>query len=157
MKLAYDYRAEIVDFDVLLFSIFYHDIIYNSKRSDNELKSAQLADDRLAKLGVSNDQIRKCHRQILATKEHNNETESDTNFLVDFDLAILGDGPKIYLEYTKKIRKEYAIYPDFMYNKGRRKVLRHFLEMDGIFKTREFKAIFEQQARKNIRTELGEE
>ena len=102
MKLAHDYRAEIVDFDVILFSIFYHDIIYNSKRSDNELKSAQLADDRLAKLGVSNDQIRKCHRQILATKEHNNETESDTNFLVDFDLAILGDGPKIYWNTPRK-------------------------------------------------------
>ena len=44
-----------------------------------------------------------------------------------------------------------------MYNKGRRKVLRHFWKMDEIFKTREFKAIFEEQARKNIRTELGEE
>ncbi|GAA3582111.1 hypothetical protein GCM10022395_33110 [Snuella lapsa] len=157
MKLAFEYKSELVDIDTLLFSVFYHDIVYNSKRSDNELKSAEIAKVRLKRLGLPSDRITKCHEQILATKEHGNDTESDTNFLVDFDLAILGDEHENYLDYTKKIRKEYSVYPDFFYNKGRKKVLRHFLEMDRIFKTNEFKMNFEEQARKNIRTELGEE
>ena len=157
IRLAFEYQSKIADFDTLLFSIFYHDIIYNSKRSDNELKSAEMSSDRLKRLGFTKDRVNICYEQILATKEHLNNTESDTNFLVDFDLAILGDEPQKYLDYTKKIRSEYSVYPDFLYNKGRRKALRHFLEMDRIFKTNEFKKNFEQQARINIRTELGKE
>lgn len=156
IKLAHNYKSEIVDFDTLLFSIFYHDIVYNTQRSDNELESAQLAGNRLERLGLISDQVVKCHEQIMATKEHNNDTNADINSLVDFDLAILGDEPERYLEYTKKIRKEYSIYSDFMYTKGRRKVLRHFLEMESIFKTEEFKVNFEQRARKNLKVELGE-
>lgn len=156
MKLAYNYRTEIVDFDILLFSIFYHDLVYNSKRSDNELKSAQLARERLGKIGVANDRIEKCYQQILATKEHTMESDSDTNFMVDFDLAILADKPEKYSDYTEKIRKEYSMYPDFIYNKGRRKVLRHFLNLNEIFKTKEFKSNFEERARKNITNELEE-
>ena len=155
-RLAFKYKSEITDFNTLLFSIFYHDIIYNPKRSDNELKSAQLASDRLNRLGLTNDQINKCYEQISATKEHINGAKIDTNFLVDFDLAILEDEPEKYIEYTKRIRKEYAIYPDLMYNKGRRKVLRRFLKMDRIFKTNEFKENLEERARENLRTELGE-
>lgn len=156
LRLAFEYKSEITDFNTLLFSIFYHDIIYNAKRSDNELKSAQLASERLNRLGLTNDQINKCHEQILATKEHVNGAEIDTNFLVDFDLAILGDEPEKYIEYTKRIRMEYDVYPDFIYNKGRRKVLRHFLEMDRIFKTNEFEANFAERAQENLRIELGE-
>ncbi|MBB6461860.1 HD domain-containing protein [Flammeovirga kamogawensis] len=154
IELAFEYKSKIVDFDTLLFSIFYHDIIYNSKRSDNELESAKIASNRLKRLGFLNDRVDKCYEQILATKNHQYNTESDTNFLLDFDLAILGDEPQKYLDYTKKIRKEYSIYPDFLYNMGRKKVLKHFLEMDKIFKTSEFKTNFEQQARKNLITEL---
>lgn len=156
LRFAFEYKSEITDFNTLLFSIFYHDIIYNAKRSDNELKSAQLASDRLNRLGLKSDQINTCYEQILATKEHADGVEIDTQFLLDFDLAILGDEPEKYVEYTKKIRKEYAIYPDFMYNRGRRKVLRHFLGMDSIFKTNEFKINFEERARENLRIELGE-
>jgi len=154
INLAFRYKSEISDFDTLLFTIFYHDIVYNVKRSDNELKSAELAINRLNQLGLSEKQGNRCREQILATKEHTDGTDTDTNFLVDFDLAILGDSPEKYIEYTKRIRKEYAIYPDFMYKKGRKKVLMHFLEMDNIFKTNEFKTKFEARARRNLGNEL---
>ena len=154
IRLAFVYKSEISDFNVLLFSIFYHDIVYNVKRSDNELKSAEIASDRLKRLGLTDTQIRQCHQQIMATKEHDHAEGMDTNFLVDFDLAILGENTEKYSEYTRRVRKEYAIYPDFLYKKGRKKVLRHFLEMDKIFKTKLFIESFEAQARKNIQREL---
>jgi predicted metal-dependent HD superfamily phosphohydrolase len=142
------------DPDTVLFSIFYHDIIYQTTQGDNEEKSAALATDRLALLNVSTEKISKCRKQIMATRDHPWSDESDTNYLVDFDLAILGENAALYNDYTKKIRKEYSVYPDAVYHAGRQKILQHFLDMEKIFKTEAFQARYEQQARKNIMMEL---
>ncbi len=151
---AVRYKHKIKDFDSILFSIFYHDIFHNIKRQDNEKKSAEIATDRLNKLGVPSDKILVCKDQIMATKEHKRNASQDTNFLLDFDLAILGDSPEIYKAYIMKIRKEYAMYPDFLYKMGRKKVIQHFLNMPSIFKTEEFLNNYEQQATENLKAEL---
>lgn len=153
---ATQHRDQLTDPDTILFSIFYHDLIYHTGRQDNEQKSADIAGDRLTKLGVPTAKIVACQHQIVATKEHNNTHDTDTNYLVDFDLAILGDTPENYKTYTQKIRDEYSVYPNFLYRRGRRKVLRHFLNMDRIFKTKEFFDGYEQQARENMEIELKE-
>ena len=38
-----EYKNQILDWDTMLFSIFYHDIVYNVLRTDNEEKSAAIA------------------------------------------------------------------------------------------------------------------
>ncbi|HET7178254.1 MAG TPA: hypothetical protein VFI14_00955 [Chryseosolibacter sp.] len=53
------------------------------------------------------------------------------------------------------MRREYSMYPDFLYRPGRRKVLQYFLDMERIFKTEEFASKFEKQARGNLERELG--
>ncbi|MEQ8926998.1 MAG: hypothetical protein RLO81_14350 [Fulvivirga sp.] len=147
-------KQHLTDFDIIMFSIFYHDIIYNISRKDNEEKSADFAVGQLNRLGVSIERIANCKRQILATKEHATDKDEDTNYLIDFDLAILGDTPEKYQKYTDNIRKEYSIFPNFLYKRGRRKVIGHFLSSDRIFKTAMFYQHYEQQARKNLAMEL---
>lgn len=141
------------DWETVQFSIFYHDIIYNASRNDNEEKSAILAIERLKEIGISEDQILKCNHQILMTKSHE-ISDNDTNYFTDADLSILGKNGEAYEEYYKQIRKEYRIYPDFMYNRGRKKALQHFLQMDRIFKTDYFFEKHETQARLNLKNEL---
>jgi len=148
-------KEETSDYDVMLFSVFYHDIIYKATSKDNEEKSAEVAKTRLDKLNISNERITKIYNQILATKSHKRSDDSDTNFLVDADLAILGKDWKVYDNYIQQIRKEYSIYPDFLYNPGRKKVLTHFLEFDEIFKTNHFKEKYEKMARENIQREIS--
>ncbi|MDW8550260.1 hypothetical protein NG800_015130 [Epilithonimonas ginsengisoli] len=147
-------KDEISDYDIMLFSVFYHDIIYKATSKDNEEKSAEVAKTRLDKLNISNERITKIYNQILATKSHKRSDDSDTNFLLDADLAILGKDWKVYDNYIQQIRKEYSIYPDFLYNPGRKKVLTHFLEFDEIFKTDHFKEKYEKMARENIQREI---
>ena len=53
-----------------------------------------------------------------------------------------------------QIRKEYSIYPDFLYNPGRKKALEHFLEHKFIFQTEEFRTQYETKARENIKREI---
>ncbi len=50
----------------------------------------------------------------------------DINYLLDADLSVLGKDRETYLVYTQMIRKEYSIYPDFLYKPGRKKFLNIF-------------------------------
>lgn len=146
-------KEKLEDWETVQFAIFYHDIIYNASRNDNEDKSAILAIERLKEIGIPEDQILKCNHQILMTKSHE-ISDNDTNHFTDADLSILGKSWEVYEEYYQQIRKEYRIYPDFIYNGGRKKALRHFLEMDRIFKTDYFFEKYEIQARQNLQKEL---
>lgn len=147
-------RNQIEKFDNISFSIFYHDIIYDATSKLNEEKSADAAKERLESLDVNNDDIQKVYKQILSTKSHQKSEDEDANFLLDADLSILGKNSETYSEYTKQIRKEYSIYPDFLYKSGRKKVLQHFLELESIYKTGFFRNKYETQARQNIEFEL---
>lgn len=147
-------RSDIVDWEVLMWSIFYHDIIYNPSKSDNEEKSAVKMREIASKFGVEKRIIEQSYCQILATKKHEITDDNDTALFTDADLAILGSDWNDYAAYAKNIRKEYSIYPDFMYNMGRKKVLKHFLAMENIFKTPIFRTKLEQRARINLEKEL---
>lgn len=154
LRLAEENRDELEDSAVVLFSIFYHDIVYNVKRRNNEEKSAEFAAEKLALLGLEPKRIERCREQILATKHHTFSDDSDTSYLIDFDLAILGDTFEKYSVYTQNVRKEYSIYPDFLYIKGRKKVVRSFLDSERIFRTKRFFELREKKARDNLRKEL---
>ena len=147
-------KKMISDWTTIVFSIAYHDIIYNPLKNDNEEKSAELAMARLAILNLPIAQINKCKEQILATKSHRLSDNRDTNYFTDADLAILGAGPNSYKTYAEAIRKEYKFYPDLVYNPGRRKVLKHFLNMNSVYKTDHFRHKYEAKARENMEGEL---
>jgi predicted metal-dependent HD superfamily phosphohydrolase len=147
-------KSEIQHWDSVLFTLFYHDVIYDVLKSDNEEKSAELAEKRMRQLTVDQDCIARCKAQILATKTHVHAAYSDTNYFTDADLSILGQPWEIYAEYAQNVRREYSIYPDLVYNPGRKKVLQHFLAMDKIFKTDYFLCKFESSARANLRKEF---
>ncbi|MBX2827193.1 MAG: hypothetical protein KTR22_03485 [Flavobacteriaceae bacterium] len=137
--------------DALLFAIFYHDAIYNVKRQDNELKSADLMEKHLGE--TSFEGIAFCRQLIEGTKLHESSND-DMDIMMDLDLAILGQKAELYDTYCRNIRKEYGMYPGFMYRKGRKKVLKHFLEKDRIFRTDHFIENYEQRARENLNREL---
>lgn len=144
----------IADWDTIIFSLVYHDIIYKATAKDNEDKSADIAVTRLNEINYPKEKILLCRQQILATKSHEISGNNDTNLFTDSDLAILGSNWESYMLYFKQVRKEYTVYPDFLYNPGRKKVLQHFLAMDIIFKTAVFKSKFEATARLNIEKEI---
>jgi predicted metal-dependent HD superfamily phosphohydrolase len=150
------YSEFISDIKTLQLSIFYHDIVYSIKSDKNELRSALTALKSLEKLKYPNQQTEKCKQFILATKQHvNNLNDSDLDFLLDFDLAVLGDSWDGYYEYTQQIRQEYRIYPDIVYKQGRKKVLTYFLNLENIYKTDLFRANYEKVARQNLFRELS--
>ena len=147
-------KDKIENFTNISFSVFYHDIIYDASSKSNEEESAEFAKIRLEKLNVNTASVEKIFEQIIATKTHQKSDDNDTNYLLDADLSILGKDLETYINYTKKIRKEYSIYPDLLYRPGRKKVLQYFLELKNIFKTEDFREKYEVRARKNIQFEI---
>lgn len=149
-------RENILDCDAVLFALFYHDVIYNTLNGDNEEQSAGLAVKRMTTLGVPEERVMKCRAHILATKKHEVSPDNDTNLFTDADLSILGKEWEVYAEYCRNVRLEYSIYPDLVYKPGRKNVLKHFLQMERIFKTEHFFNLYEKPARSNIKSELEE-
>jgi predicted metal-dependent HD superfamily phosphohydrolase len=106
-------QNEIDDWQTMVFSIAYHDIIYDPLKQDNEEKSAELAFERLTGLNLPETQKAKCRDQILATKSHSIAANKDTNYFTDADLCILGSDPMTYKAYSIAIRNEYSVYPRY--------------------------------------------
>lgn len=157
LKLSETHRNLLESPKTVDFAIWYHDAIYNATKSNNEEKSAQLATKNIAALGVDESVIENCYKLIIATKSHQLSEDLnsfDAQFLLDIDLSILAAERNKYLEYTRQIRKEYKIYPDLVYKPGRKKVLKHFLEMEHIYKTELFRNQWENKAKENLKHEL---
>ena len=149
-----DAKCMINEWDSVIFSAFYHDMIYNITAKDNEEKSAILARLRLNKISFPKEKTERCVKMILATKSHDFSPDNDINLFVDADIVILGKSPDNYTIYKNQISQEYSCYPDSEYNEGRRKVLNHFLPQATIYKTLFFQEKYEQQARQNLLYEL---
>ena len=147
-------KSEIQNWESILFSLYYHDLVYNPLKSDNEEKSAERAENGMKQISVPNQTITLVKQHILATKSYLESTNCDTNYFTDADLSVLGQSWEDYSQYYKNVRNEYAIYPDFVYNPGRKKVLNHFLSMDRIFKTDWFYQRLELQAKQNLKKEM---
>ncbi|GAA4275272.1 hypothetical protein U6A24_18050 [Aquimarina gracilis] len=147
-------KDRIMDWDMLLFAIFYHDYKYNILKQNNEELSAKKAVIVLNTLGIDQDRINLCEEHILATKGHSISENQDVNYFTDADLAILGSEWNAYKTYFTKVRKEYNYYPGLIYNRGRIKVLKQFLDMPRIFKTDHFFIDLEGRAKINIEREI---
>lgn len=155
LKQLLEVKDKIESWETVLFTLYYHDIIYNSLKSDNEEQSAKLAENRMKQINVPIQIIENCKNHILATKNHFDNSNSDTNYFTDVDLSVLGQDLETYKTYFQNVRKEYAIYPNLIYNPGRKKVLKHFLEMKRIYKTQFFFNKLEQRAKENLLTEFN--
>ncbi|MBJ7429202.1 MAG: hypothetical protein JHD28_09630, partial [Bacteroidia bacterium] len=105
-------KGLLVDWDMVQFSVFYHDIYYNTNKNDNELNSALLAKSNMQKMTIDDSKIDAVFNQILATQSHQNTNDTDTNYLTDADLSILGESWENYQVYAEQIRAEYKQYAD---------------------------------------------
>jgi predicted metal-dependent HD superfamily phosphohydrolase len=147
-------RSFINSWGEVMFALYYHDIVYNVLRNDNEKQSAILAAQKMQQMGMPAMMTDRVRELILATKSHTSSHNTDVNYFTDADLSILGKDRETYMGYTQHVRREYGIYPALLYRPGRKKVLQHFLQMKRIYKTDWFYEKYESSARANMQAEL---
>ena len=156
LALAGEYRGDLADPEAVEAAIWFHDAIYDSRRSDNEARSAALAAEKLARPAPSPERLARIVAMIEATATHalpdlgDEAATRDAAFLLDMDLSILGAPQGAFDSYEAAVRREYAWVDDKAWRSGRAAVLKKFLARPNIFHTEAFRQRFEAQARKNI-------
>ncbi|MDF1754233.1 MAG: hypothetical protein P1U89_15720 [Verrucomicrobiales bacterium] len=135
-------------------AIWFHDVIYEIDRSDNEAISGDFAVAWLEQLGESAGMCEAVDRLINATDHRSASEAMDEQIIVDIDLSILGSEPARYHRYCQQIRAEYSEIPDEVYRDGRARVLRSFLQRPVIYRS-EFYQGLEEPARENLVAELS--
>jgi predicted metal-dependent HD superfamily phosphohydrolase len=138
------------DREILGHAIWWHDVIYDATRSDNEELSAQQAEQ-----NVAPELREEVGRLIRLTKSHRVEPGDRLGaVMISIDLGILGAEPSVYDAYAAAIRKEYAHVAEEAYRKGRAAVLERFAARPVIYPDAGFAAKLERAARANIEREL---
>jgi predicted metal-dependent HD superfamily phosphohydrolase len=135
-------------------ALWFHDAIYEVKRSDNEERSAQWARAGALAAGVPADAAERVFALIMCTRHAAAPAGIDAEVLIDIDLSILGASADRFDEYERQIREEYAWVPGFVFRRKRAEVLGEFLARSSIFCTPAFIERCEQSARANIQRSL---
>ncbi|WP_406496284.1 hypothetical protein OG936_19635 [Streptomyces sp. NBC_00846] len=142
------------DADAVRLAAWFHDAVYRPDRSENEERSAALAERALPEAGVPDGVTAEVARLVRLTITHD-PAEGDTNgeVLCDADLAILAASPREYAAYTAQVREEYGFVPDDAFREGRATVLRQLLGLPRLFRTPHGAERWEPRARQNLLTE----
>ena len=141
----------------LAFATWYHDIVYDPSRSDNEERSAERAVNELTALGASDALCTRVAQLIAATKNHaSGGIDYDDDIFLDADLSILGAPEDVYRQYVGDVRAEYAHVAAAEWKTGRTTFLKKLAVAPRIFRTGIFEGAYGDQARANIAWELNE-
>lgn len=128
------YENEVMDPVVVLFAIYFHDVIYVPTSATNEDDSAELFLQFVQEAGHPTDrQADLVYNYIIDTKNHKpgashlEAADPDALLFLDLDMAVLGKPPSDYDEYAASIRREYIHVPSKEYCARRAVILRSFL------------------------------
>ncbi|GAA1939771.1 hypothetical protein GCM10009837_77440 [Streptomyces durmitorensis] len=143
------------DADLVRLAAWFHDAVYAPDRSENEERSARLAERALHEAGLTPEATAEVARLVRLTLTHD-PADGDHNgeALCDADLAILAAAPDAYAAYAAAVREEYAFVPDEDFRAGRAAVLRQLLALPKLFRTPHGAAEWEGPARANLATEM---
>ena len=135
-------------------ALWFHDVVYDPRAKDNELRSAKFAGRVLLEAGLEDSSIRRIEQHILATSDHA-ATDQDSKLVVAIDLAILGAAPEAFDVFEQQVRREYGHVPDLLFVMARRRVLKRFFERPVIYEVPELRDQLEARARANLGRALG--
>jgi predicted metal-dependent HD superfamily phosphohydrolase len=145
--------AHAVRLSEIRWALLFHDAIYDTRRNDNEARSAEWACRVMQELQRPADEIERVRKMIFATAHAANADTPDEALLLDIDLSILGAEEGAFDDYDRAIREEYEWVPAPVYRVERAKLLQGFLERERIFESAAYRGL-EAAARGNIERAL---
>jgi predicted metal-dependent HD superfamily phosphohydrolase len=142
------------DADAVRLAAWYHDVVYDPTRLDNEAVSAGRAKAGLRGL-VPAGRAAEVERLVLLTAGHD-PAPDDANgaVLCDADLAVLAGPPDAYAVYASAVRAEYAHLSDAAFTAGRIAVLERLLALPRLYRVPSVAGEWEPRARANLTAEL---
>ncbi len=136
-------------------AIFYHDIVYNPVRKDNEAASAEIALSHWQKM-LSDEDMSQLQTYILSTAQHQNlNGKAETQLFLDLDLSVLAAPLDLYQLYCEGVRREYILsFDNEIYTRGRLDFLKKYAQREAFFYSPQFEML-NSKARENINWEIS--
>ncbi|WJN57611.1 hypothetical protein [Pseudomonas sp. SO81] len=135
-------------------ALWTHDLIYDTRRQDNEAVSAERACQWLEEVGLGA-KANALREMILATRHQQAPDDADAALVVDIDLSILASDASVYAGYEAAVRAEYAWVPEPLFRAGRARLLRQLLDMPALYHHAPLAALWEAPARRNLQAALA--
>lgn len=134
----------------LLMAIWFHDVVYDPLRDDNEQKSSEFLMEKMAPF-ILEENLKWISKAILATTDHKPNKNADIQLLLDLDLSRLGEHWDAFQYYSEQLRKEYIDVPDYDFCKNRMEFLTKLLKRPRIYGTDHWYNQLEISAQNNIK------
>lgn len=147
------------DPDAVELAAWTHDVIYDPKAADNEVKSAELARRIFTQAQFSPTLVTKIEHLVMGTKDHQSSDDIDEQIMSDIDLLILGSHPREYGQYKGNVRLEFIDVPLYQFRLGRAAFLhtqKDRLEKGQLFQVPYFRYKYEESTTNNLTQEIKE-
>ena len=131
-------------------ALWFHDAVYDTRRHDNELLSADWAAKVLEDAGAVSEVTQRARDLIAATSHRDMPFSADAKAVVDADLSILAAGRARFDQFEDQVRQEYDWVPKARYRERRAEIMGSLLARPSIYSTPLFRQTREAQARANI-------
>jgi len=136
--------------DALEIAVWFHDVIFEPGKNDNEARSAELYAELSA--GVHADEFRALVGKLIMATLHNQCSldDSDAGYMVDIDLSSFGLPWEDFMRDSLHLREESAQLSDADYNRKQGEFRSCLAARPHFYQTDFFRRIYEQQARDNL-------
>jgi predicted metal-dependent HD superfamily phosphohydrolase len=88
-------------------ALWYHDAIYWPWSAHNEARSADWGREFLLNQGLPATLAEAVHQHVMDTRHTPGPLTGDALWVVDIDLAILGQSDAVYRQFERNVRREY--------------------------------------------------
>lgn len=137
------------------FSLYWHDCVYDSRRDDNEARSAAVAVTMARAMGIEFWAHGTIRRLIQATTHRGTPGDESEALIRDVDLASLAARATKFDANTAAIRSEYAWASDEQWRAGRVAFFKEVLARPAIYFTPSLHQRWEAPARQNLQRGLA--
>ena len=136
-------------------ALWFHDAIYWPWSGHNEQRSADWAQAFLSRMKLDQALIDEVVALIMTTRHQAVPAPGDAQWVVDIDLAILGQRAEVYRQFELDVRSEYRWIRWSRYTERRAAVLGGFLARERIYSTPWFGERLEAPARQNLQAAIA--
>ena len=143
-------RAQLEQPDAVELAVWFHDVVFEPGRCDNEKRSAELYLELTA--GAHDDDTRALVERLIMVTLHNGISldDADAPYMVDIDLSSFGLSWAEFLRDSENLRRESAHLDDAEYYRKQTGFQQALLARDRFFRSDFFAERYEQPARDNL-------
>ena len=145
--------SEMDDADAVEMAIWFHDLVFDVTKDDNELQSARRFVE-LAGKSMDSEFKSKVHDLIMTTAPPRQPKTNDEKFMLDIDLSSFGLPWAEFVRDSTAVRLESSRFSDAEFFPGQRAFLESLLKREHFYFTEFFRSRIEDTARSNIRRHL---